>query len=156
MEKFTPFIITNLSSDWALDNARKLPTEGLLKRCHNYCYLKIDDNYIHSIYPLLDTYGHINKPDYFNTTDDIGAHISVIYPEENIDIAQIDSRQTYCFSIDGLIKARYGVKDYFALAVTSPSLAIFRQKHLLASKPTFKRQPIVFHITIGVRDNNCM
>lgn len=153
MKKFERLIITELSCETVLKKVNALSEEGLLQQRNNYCYLKIDDNYIHFLHPMLGVYGHIDKPAYFNPPDDVGAHISVIYPEENIKLLQSNVGQKHSFSISGLIKARYGLKEYFALSVVSPSLATFRQNHFLAPKPTFKGQQIVFHITIGVRNN---
>lgn len=153
MEKFEQFNITQLSGKKALHKAKTLVAEGVLQQRENYCYLKIDDDYIHVIYPLLKAYGAIDKPDYFNSPDDVGAHISVIYPEENIKLLQSKVGQKHGFTISGLIKAQYGLKEYYAFSVTSPSLAAFRQANFLAPKPTFKGHSIVFHITIGIKNN---
>ncbi|KGP62387.1 hypothetical protein EP47_06355 [Legionella norrlandica] len=152
-EIFEQFIVTELSCKTALQKARNLRAEGILQQRDNYCYLKIDDDYIHFIHPILSVYDAIDKPDYFKPPDDVGAHISIIYPEENISLNRKHIGQRHRFSIDGLIKARFGLKEYFALSITSPSLVAFRQKYCLDPKPTFKGQQIVFHITVGVRAN---
>lgn len=151
MEKFEQLFITELVCDQALHRATALSQEGLIVQEQDYCYLKIDDNYVHDIHPLLGLFGNVEKPNYFTPPHNVGAHISIIYPEERIRLSSENVGQRHAFSISGLIKAQYGMKAYFALAVTSPSLALFRQKHYLQPKPTFKGQQIVFHITIGVR-----
>ena len=150
MNQFEKIIITELPSEAALKIVKTLDTEGIIRQRENYCYLKIDDNYIHNIQPLLAKYGNIAKPAYFTPPEDVGAHISVIYPEEGM-MAQTDMEQKHAFSICGLIKAKYGLQEFFALSVSSPSLATFRQTYYLAPNPTFKGQEIMFHITVGVR-----
>ena len=151
-EHFEKFIITELSCKTVFHKTSTLKKEGLLEQRDHYCYLKIDDDFIHFIHPALNSYGAVDKPDYFKPPEDVGAHISVIYPEENIHVNRKHIGQKHLFSIDGLIKARFGLKEYFALSIISPSLAVFRQKYGLDPKPTFKGQQIVFHITVGVRD----
>lgn len=151
MEKFEKIILTELAGDNVLHVTQRLTAEGVIQQRDNFCYLKIDDDYIHLTHPLLNEYGVIEKPAYFIPPDDVGAHISIIYPEEN-KVPQMAIEQKHHFSICGLLKAQYGSKEYFALAVHSPSLTAFRQKHHLAAKPRFKGQEIFFHITIGVRD----
>jgi hypothetical protein len=62
--------------------ASQLSPAGKLAVSHNnLTYLNIDDNYIHQLFPLLKNQ-EIKKPDYFGD-DSVGAHITVIYPEEN-------------------------------------------------------------------------
>lgn len=120
----------------------------------DYCYLNIDDRYIDHIYPMLAQYGRVDKPDYFSMPDGIGAHISVIYPEEMVRVLPSSVGQKYTFSVCGLFKAQYEGKVYFALSITSPSLSAFRQLHYLTPRPIWKRQEVMFHITIGVRNNS--
>lgn len=151
MEKFEKITLTELSGDALFRVTRKLAVEGVVQQRDNYCFLKIDDDYIHLTQPLLSEYGDVEKPAYFAPPDDVGAHISIIYPEEN-KVPHIATGQKHHFSIYGLLKAQYGSKEYFALAISSPSLAAFRQKHHLAAKPRFKGQEIFFHITVGVRN----
>lgn len=148
---FVPFLLTELPGEATLQKAGTLSNEGTVHQIDNYCYLKIADDFIHLLYPTLKNYEFITKPEYFSPPNAIGAHISIIYPEENIVLNQKDAGQKHLFSIEGLIKAQYGVKEYFALAVSSPSLAAIRQQYSLAPKPRFKGQEIVFHITIAVR-----
>lgn len=146
-----PLIITDLSNEILLAQARALPATGCIHQQADYCYLKIDDEYIHSLYPLLLPYQQkINKPAYFEPPKEAGAHISVIYPTEYTQLKPQYANQQHCFSISGLIRAQLGTKNYFALAVNAPTLADLRIAHKLAAKPFFKAQAIVFHITIGM------
>ena len=150
MSKFETMTFTALSNPAALQIVKDFATEGILQQRGNYCYLKVDDEYIHKIQPAFAAYGSIVKPDYFSPPEDVGAHISVIYPEEGLAV-RAGIGQKHRFSIDGLMKAKYGIQEFFALTVTAPSLAAFRQQRHLAPRPTFKGQTIVFHITVGVR-----
>ncbi|STX40312.1 Uncharacterised protein [Legionella donaldsonii] len=151
MDKFEKIIVTELAGERVLQVTNQLAAEGVIQQRDNFCYLKINDDYIHHTHPYLNEYGVIEKPAYFIPPDDVGAHISVIYPEE-ANVPQRVVGQLHSFSICGLLKAQYGSREYFALAVSSPSLTTFRQNHHLAEKPIFKGQEIFFHITIGVRD----
>lgn len=149
-----PLIITALSNELLLTQARILPAKGCIQQQDDYCYLKIDDEYIHSLFPLLQPCDHkINKPPYFEPPKEAGAHISVIYPTEYTPLKPEYAHQQHYFSISGLIKAGLGIKNYFALAVNAPTLTDLRIAHQLAAKPLFKAQPIVFHITIGMSIN---
>src|SRR3984957_5008356 len=89
-----------------LEVVRNLPQVGKIKIAAGYfSYLNIDDNFIHSIYPLLD-YPGIVKPDYFSAeTGYIGAHISITYPEENTQLNQDEENKPITFSAVGLFSA---------------------------------------------------
>lgn len=148
-----PLMITSLKDETLLQHASTLPATGYIQQQLNYCYLKIDDKYVHELYPLLRSHGSINKPPYFHPPKDAGAHISVIYPAEQTPLEPGYLGQTHRFTVIGLIKAQYAIQDYFALAVHAPTLTHLRTAHQLTVKPVFKGQPIIFHITIGIRTN---
>ncbi|MDP3561209.1 MAG: hypothetical protein Q8R83_03420 [Legionellaceae bacterium] len=145
-------VLTELQNPLILNQAKALEGKGWIEQTEDYCYLKITDDYIHSIHPILTEYHrHIEKPDYFNSPDAAGAHISVIYPEEKT-IPYIENiGQIHTFQICKLIKAQYDLVEYYVLSITSSSLAVLRQTHHLSAKPVFKGHEIMFHITIGVR-----
>lgn len=147
------FKIIQFSNPIALCRAKIFHTTGVIQSQGQYCYLKVDDQYIHSIYPLLTQHVLLKKPDYFTPPNDIGAHISIIYPEEQVTVQSKYNNQVHPFTINGLIKACYENTIYYALSITSPSLKKVRRQHLLHSNPTFKNQEIVFHITVGVSKN---
>lgn len=132
-----------------LQRATTLPTHGhLVKTVDNLVALKIDDDYIHQLYPLLQGKA-INKPNYFGEQG-VGAHISVFYPAENV---QVDAKllgQEYSFKIKDLLKAKIINKNYFVLTIESPGLLLLRQQYGLVEKLLFKNYWIDFHITIGV------
>jgi len=145
------FILTELPNEIVVATANTLESKGWIEQSDDYCYLKIDDRFIHAIYPLLADYGGVEKPDYFNPPDYVGAHISVIYPEERTRLYPENIGQIHLFNMGNLIKAQYGSTEYYALSVTSPSLSNLRHAHHLSPKPTFKGQKIRFHITVGVK-----
>ncbi len=61
----------------------KLLLEGTLKqnKDRTYCYLKIQDDFIFKLFPLIQESG-LSIPNYFPPRYDTGAHITVIYPTE--------------------------------------------------------------------------
>lgn len=76
-------LITKLNTPVIIHAASHLKHSGQLIRSENrLTYLDIDDAYIHKLFPLLQDY-QIKIPDYFGVKS-AGAHISIIYPEENI------------------------------------------------------------------------
>jgi hypothetical protein len=72
-------LLSEISNNTILDLAKGLNPRGRLQQQNGYCYLKIDDDYIHEIYPLFLIYGNIKKPEYVDSLTGVGAHISVIY-----------------------------------------------------------------------------
>jgi hypothetical protein len=149
MEPFERFVFTELSDQSVIEIAASFNAEGIMQQRGDYCYLNIDDCYIHQLYPLLAHYERVEKPDYFNEPNPIGAHISVIYPEEMVRVLPSQMDEKHRFSVSGLIKAQYGTKDYFLLSVVAPSLSVFRQLQYLSPRPIWKRQDIMFHIYCG-------
>ena len=116
---------------------------------NNLIYLDIDDEYIHRLFPLLQN-KEIKKPDYFGDRS-AGAHITVIYPEENKIINNEDLNQEHDFIIEDVVAAEIGLKTYYILLVESRSLLQLRTKYNLPELLQFKGYSIGFHITVGVR-----
>ncbi|WBV65335.1 hypothetical protein PGH44_12590 [Legionella pneumophila] len=74
-----------LNNPALLNKAMQLKSIGKVALSQNQLtYLKIHDEWIHELFPLLQN-EQIRKPDYFGN-ESIGAHISIIYPEENTTI----------------------------------------------------------------------
>jgi hypothetical protein len=124
----------------------------LKKSANNLVYLDIDDEYIHRLYPLIKN-DIIKKPDYFKRGS-AGAHITVIYPEENKNITSQDLGQEHIFVIKDFVSARLDLKTYYILLVESPSLLKLRQRYHLPDLLSFKGYSIGFHITVGVQINS--
>lgn len=139
-----------------LQTAADLPLSGKLMKSHNnLVYLDVDDDYVHRLFPLLkdglpENTAAIKKPDYFGK-ESAGAHVSVIYPEENKVIQLKDLNQVHHFKIKEFVAADIGAKKYFVLLVESESLLALRRKHGLSDLLCFKGYGIEFHVTVGTR-----
>jgi hypothetical protein len=144
MPKITKLNIPNL-----IKISQQFDSTGKIEASINQLtYLKINDEYIHELFPLLHV-TEIKKPNYFGDGL-VGAHISLIYPEENQIINPHDLGQKHHFKIKDIIIAELGVKKYYALLIESPSLLQFRRKYNLDDNLCFKGYSIGFHITIGI------
>ncbi len=141
--------INTLSVPKLFDTVAQLPTIGQLKmNSFGLTYLDIDDNYIHSVFPLIPDH-HAMKPDYFGD-DLVGAHISVIYPDEETICHKEDLNKEHHFAITGLFSAVLEGTKYYALKVKARSLISVRRRHGLTDKLFFKNNWIDLHITVGV------
>jgi hypothetical protein len=124
------------------------PTGQLAESFGGLAYLNIDDAYIHELFPLLKA-SQAQEPDYFGKGS-IGAHITAIYPEENVIINKEDIGQEHAFKIIGVSESEIGSKKYYVLQVESSSLLALRRRYHLPDKLQFSKQLVDFHITIGV------
>lgn len=111
-------------------------------------YLDVDDQYIHQLFPLLKN-KQAKKPNYFGG-ELIGAHITAIYPQENVDLKKEDLGQKHEFIIKGVFSAKLESKKYYILTIESDSLLHLRRKYGLSDMPRFKDYWVDFHITIAV------
>jgi hypothetical protein len=138
--------ITPISNHELIEKTKTLPKQGALKISdERLVYLDIDDNYIHQLFPLIGYIG-VRKPDYFSMG--IGAHISVIYPNEHeAHIHETDS--FYQFEVINLFKAQTEDAMYFALKVKSPELLKLRSQYQLAPQLNLNGYSVDLHITIG-------
>lgn len=148
----TPKII-KLNNPNLLEVASHLSTKGKLAISDNkLVYLDIDNKYINHLFPFLQKQP-FKKPDYFGEKS-AGAHITVIYPEENQRVNKEDRDQEHHFLIKDLVTAEIDQKLYCVLLVESSSLLHLRKKYGLSDLLSFKGNLIGFHITIGVADRN--
>lgn len=133
-----------------INDARCLLSKGHTDKTENNLFcLKIDDAYIHQLFPLLKD-EHVKKPDYFGEKS-VGAHITIIYPEENKKINVHDLQQEHSFFVKDIVTVEIGQKIYYVLLVDSPSLLQLRRKYGLSDLLCFKGYSVGFHITIAVR-----
>ncbi len=140
-----------LEAPLLLQTAETLPRTGKLKISKdNLVYLRIDDAYIHQLFPLIQQLDCC-KPNYFGENA-IGAHISVMYPDEYKNIALQDLNQLHHFKIQQLAHTQLDNKQYCILLVSAPSLAQLRKKYQLPDMLILKNHPIPFHITLGVKE----
>ena len=141
--------ITKLDNPKLIDEASKLiPFGTLIVTADKLVCLNIGDDWIHQLFPLLQG-SSIKKPSYFGG-DLIGAHISVIYPEEGASISKESLGKKHHFTVKNLYLAVLDSKKYYVLTIESPSLSELRKNHGLSEMLSFKGYAIEFHITIGV------
>jgi len=130
---------------------QKLPDQGILCQSDTgYVYVKVADDIIYRLFPLIDIPTK-QLPDYFsNSTNNVGAHISVIYEaelQENRTIAGLG--KTIYFQKIGICKARLNAKNYVVLMVKALELENLRVQHGLSAKPIYQGFEVEFHITIA-------
>ena len=141
--------IIHLNNIKLIQSAKLLVSRGKLAIFDNkFVYVQVSDDYVHQLFPLLED-EHIIKPDYFG--EKLGAHITVIYPEEYKKLDEKDLGVEHSFLVKELIAARINQKIYYALWVESPSLQKIRKKYDLPDLLCFKGYQIGFHITIGAK-----
>lgn len=118
--------------DYAREN---LPLEGqLVVKSDGFVYLKVDDAYIHDLFPMLriEEEGY-SEPPYFRTSDAPGAHISVFYVNEHVMPEEIG--QTFHFDLNQIVIVKPSHEtSYAVLQVHSPELEHLREKYGLSPK----------------------
>lgn len=123
-----------------------LPNEGqLMIKSDGFGYLKVDDNYIHTLFPMLGlTKDKYREPPYFRSKEAPGAHISVFYENENIIPEEVG--QYFHFELQKImiVKSSKNV-SYAVLQVSSPELEKLREKYGLNPKLLGHE----FHITLA-------
>ena len=141
-----------LSSSQVLEYAQQqLPLSGTLKNLNGFYYVDIDDGYIHQLIPFIQKEG-FQTPPYFNDSDLIGAHITVVYPHEinrdaMIEISEcgqiINFYPTACIVV---YPATWEAVDQaYLISVESPELDAIRLKY------GYPKKQFGFHVTIGLK-----
>lgn len=133
--------------------ATQFPCKGVLKQKENgYLYLEVSKEFISVLLPLIDAQGKIVPPRHYTSKKGIGAHISVMYENEQIlnEIWEIQELgQEFTFSVLELRTVKLTkdnkLKKLWLLAVNAPELEKLREGYGLSSK--LKGHD--FHITIG-------
>ena len=121
-----------------------MPRTGVLKTTSNgFVYVDIDDNYIKQVLKQLrDTNYTLNKG-----ASNIGAHISVMYEDENKNKKFKEYGKKIKFEPLGFYSVVMDDQEYLMLAIDAPELAKIRTKYGLSSKLNNH----AFHITLGVK-----
>lgn len=122
-----------------------LPQEGVLvRKSDGYVYLKVDDRYIHELFPLLgvEESGFVKAP-YFRSRQAPGAHVSVFYKDENIDPDEIG--KVFHFTVRNVAVVENRQARYIVLQVDSKELEDLRTRYGL--KPLLHGH--AYHITIA-------
>jgi hypothetical protein len=167
---FALLLISYFSSKWGTDESKKtsevhssaiahpswqqvveyarehLPMEGQLKvKSDGFVYLKVDDAYIHNLFPMLELQKDgYREPPYFRTREAPGAHMSVFY--ENEHVVPEEAGQTFHFELKDIVIVKPSKHDRYAvLVVESPELEKLREKYGLSPKLLGHD----FHITLA-------
>jgi hypothetical protein len=141
--------VAQIDNSILLDRAHSFSKKGTLKSIDGeYVYLNIEDRYINELFPLLKD-KKATLPKYFSMG--IGAHISVIYPEEK-SYPIFTPGQVIEFQIQDLFKAQTKQAIYYVLMVTAPELINIRHQNNLSNQLNFNGLMIDTHITIGKYD----
>lgn len=146
-------IFTPIQNKSLMAAASLLPTSGILKKSYDaqYVYLEVDDRFIYTLCPLIEQEESVEEPDYFSIG--IGAHISVIYPNEILDpVFDFDLDKIFQFKIENFFRAESNEAVYFALTVSSPELMRIRETNQLGKKLNLNGFMLDMHITIGKID----
>lgn len=128
-----------------------VPLQGILHQTETgYVYLKVDDQFIHRLFPLLKT-TEKKLPPYFEEPYNIGAHISVIYKEETTNLQPIaEMGSTVNFNILDLCEIKMNEKIFFALIIQADELITLRKKYGFSEKPVYHDIPVDYHITVAM------
>lgn len=147
MSNIVPF--ERIDAKDILKLAQEFPHSGLLIAQDHYIYVKVANEFISELYPLLKNYvPDAEIPDYLADQRE-GAHITTMYPEENIVLTKTDLSHQYNFEISGVYTAVLGPKKYYVLGVICPALLELRAKYGLGPKLLFRNYLVDLHITIG-------
>lgn len=106
----------------------------LIVKSDGFSYIKVDDDYIHVLFPMLGLQEEgFKKPPYFRSNEAPGAHISVFYVNENINPEEVG--EYFHFELKQIVIVKPS-KDtsYAVLQVESPELEKLRVKYGLSPK----------------------
>lgn len=134
-----------------MNAAKNLKKHGILLQDDNFAYLKIDNSFIHNLFPLIPDSETWQKLDYVCEKDATGAHITLTYPDDEVIVKDCDINILHSFEITELIKTRVDVREYYVLMISSPSLSFLRKKYNLPQILNFKGYNIGLHITLATR-----
>jgi hypothetical protein len=138
-----------------IEKAVQFEQKGVLKQKDNgYLYIEVARNFIADILPLIEAPGRLVPPRHYTSRKGIGAHISVMYEDEQIqnEIWEIkELGQEFTFKVMELRTVKLtkdkGIKKLWLIAVDAPELEQLRQSYGLS--PLLKNHN--FHITIGTQ-----
>ncbi len=129
--------------------------KGILKQKDNgYLYVEVSRDFIAESLPLIDAQGKIVPPRHYTSKKGIGAHISVMYENEQIlnEIWEIkELGQEFTFTVMEMRTVKLNrdnkMKKLWLLAVAAPELEKHRESYGLSSK----LKDHDFHITLGTQ-----
>jgi len=136
-----------------IENVIQIPQRGILKQKDNgYLYVDVSNDFVALALPLIEAPGKIVPPHHFTSSKGIGAHISVMYENEQIqneiwEIAELGQEFTFTIMEVRTVKVNRDNKmsKLWLIAVDAPELEKLRESYGLS--PKIKGHD--FHITIG-------
>lgn len=136
-----------------IEKVVQLEQKGILKQKPNgYLYVEVAKDFIAEALPIIEAQGKIVPPQHYTSKKGIGAHISVMYENEQIEneIWEIgELGQEFTFTVTELRTVKLHKKNkmqkLWLLAVEAPELERLRESYGLSSK--LKGHD--FHITLG-------
>lgn len=130
---------------------KSLPHSGVLQNSSGFVYVKVDDEYIHKLIPYIQKEG-FEEPPYFGNENLVGAHITVVYPDEmkTFEIKEIqESGKIIHFTPKRCEIVQppkwQDIEEVYFIVIESPELDLIRAKYGLP------KREYEFHITIGVK-----
>jgi hypothetical protein len=135
-----------------LDYAQiNLPHLGILENRSGFIYVKVDDAYIHQLISFLQSQG-FEEPPYFGKPELVGAHITVVYPDEVKKyglktLSEEGSIISFTLKNCKVIHPPQWkeVDEIYLIVVDAPELDSIRSKYGLP------KRHYAFHITIGIK-----
>lgn len=130
---------------------KNLPHCGKLTKSNGFVYVDLDDEYVHKLITFIQQDG-FQEPPYFGDASSVGAHITVIYPEEITKYGVMDIKE--CGEVISFVPKECQlvhpprwkeIDEVYFIVVESPQLDRIREKHRLP------KREYDFHITIGVK-----
>lgn len=129
-----------------VEYARKnLPLEGkLVTKSDGFSYLKVDNEYIHTLFPMLGLADKgFHEPPFFRTHRSPGAHITVFKADEHV--FPDETGQIFHFELKDIRIIQTSNGSYAILRVEAPELEKLREKYGIKSKLYGHK----YHITLA-------
>lgn len=135
-----------------IEQVLQFEQKGILKQKDNgYLYVDVSNDYIKFALPLIEAPGKLIPPSHYTSKKGIGAHISVMYENEQIinEIWEVkELGQEFTFTVKELRTVKLNnnnqMKKLWLLAVEAPELERLRESYGLS--PKLKGHD--FHITL--------
>ena len=129
-----------------------MPRTGILYKLETgYVYLKISEAFIDELLPLIEL-PPTQRLVLDRRMDDVGAHISIVYPDEIQTAFEVpDLGKSIDFEIQGLsvYTATVHEKSYSVLLIKSVALEQLRISVHLGKEPIYHGVRVPFHITLA-------
>lgn len=145
----SPFILSPFTPQIPDSAIAEYPSWGILREnTDGFIYVDVDDNYIHELIHFIEGEGY-QEPPYFGGSELVGAHISVVYANEERMGSLAEEGQIIHFTPRECRVVHpphwNGVEDVYLIEVDAPELDLIRAKYGLP------KVEFGYHITIGIK-----